>query len=88
MLTGLTLLTVFEPEMDFLSLLYESVSAIGTVGLTADVTSYLSSASKIVIMCLMYIGRLGPVTLALIFGTRDNMKERIRKLPEQRILVG
>lgn len=88
LLTGLTLLTVFEPEMDFLSLLYESVSAIGTVGLTADVTSYLSSASKIVIMCLMYIGRLGPVTLALIFGTRDNMKERIRKLPEQRILVG
>lgn len=86
--TGLTLLTVFEPEIDFLSLLYEAISAVGTVGLTADVTPYLGPASKIVIMCLMYVGRLGPVTLALVFGTRDNMKERIRKLPEQRILVG
>lgn len=88
LLTGLTLLTVFEPEMDFLSLLYEAVSAIGTVGLTADVTSNLGTASKIVIMCMMYIGRLGPVTIALVFGTRKNMKERIRELPEQRIMVG
>lgn len=88
LLTGLTLLTVFEPEMDFLSLLYETVSAIGTVGLTADVTPHLGVASKIVIMCMMYIGRLGPVTIALVFGTRKNMKERIRELPEQRIMVG
>ena len=88
LLTGLTLLTVFEPKMDFLSLLYEAVSAIGTVGLTADVTPNLGTASKIVIMCMMYIGRLGPVTIALVFGTRKNMKERIRELPEQRIMVG
>ncbi len=88
LLTGLTLLTVFEPEMDFLSLLYEAVSAIGTVGLTADVTPNLGTAGKIVIMCMMYIGRLGPVTIALVFGTRKNMKERIRELPEQRIMVG
>lgn len=88
LLTGLTLLTVFEPGVDFLSLLYEAVSAIGTVGLTADVTPSLSSAGKIVIMALMYIGRIGPVTVALVFGTKKNMKERIRKLPEQRIMVG
>lgn len=88
LLTGLTLLTVFEPKMDFLSLLYEAVSAIGTVGLTADVTPNLGTASKIVIMCMMYIGRLGPITIALVFGTRKNMKERIRELPEQRIMVG
>ncbi len=88
LLTGVTLLTVFEPEMDFLSLLYEAVSAIGTVGLTADVTPSLGMAGKIVIMCLMYIGRLGPITIALVFGTRKNMKERNRQLPEQRIMVG
>ncbi len=85
---GTTLLTVFEPEIDFLSLLYEAVSAIGTVGLTTGITPKLGMASKIVIMCLMYIGRLGPVTIALVFGTRKNMKERIRELPEQRIMVG
>lgn len=88
LLTGVTLLTVFEPGKNFLSLLYEAVSAIGTVGLTADVTPSLGTASKVVIMCLMYIGRLGPITIALVFGTRKNMKERNRKLPEQRIMVG
>lgn len=88
LLTGTTLLTVFEPEVNFLALLYEAVSAIGTVGLTADVTPQLGMAAKIVVMCLMYIGRLGPVTMALVFGTRKNTKERIRELPEQRIMVG
>ena len=82
------MLTVFEPQTDFLSLLYEAVSAIGTVGLTADVTPGLSMAGKIVVMCMMYIGRLGPVTIALVFGTRKSRKERIRELPEQRIMVG
>lgn len=88
LITGVTLLTVFEPKIDFLSLLYEAVSAIGTVGLSADVTARLGTAGKIVIMCLMYIGRLGPVTIALLFGTRKNTRERIRELPEQRIMVG
>ena len=45
-------------------------------------------AGKIVVMCMMYIGRLGPVTIALVFGTRKSRKERIRELPEQRIMVG
>lgn len=88
LLTGMVLLTVFEPQQDFLDLLYEAVSAIGTVGLTADLTPSLGTASKLVIMCLMYIGRLGPVTIALVFGTRKSMKERTRELPEQRIMVG
>ena len=88
LITGLTLLTVFEPQTDFLSLLYEAVSAIGTVGLTADVTPGLSMAGKIVVMCMMYIGRLGPVTIALVVGPRKSRKERIRELPEQRIMVG
>lgn len=59
LIAGTTLLTVFEPGKDFLALLYEAVSAIGTVGLTADVTPNLSMAGKIVIMILMYVGRIG-----------------------------
>lgn len=88
LMTGMTLLTIFEPKQDFLTLLYEAVSAIGTVGLTADLTSKLGIASKVIIMFLMYVGRLGPVTIALVFGTRKSMKERVRELPEQRIMVG
>lgn len=88
LIAGTTLLTVFEPGKDFLALLYEAVSAIGTVGLTADVTPNLSMAGKIVIMILMYVGRIGPVTFALVFGTKKNQKERYRELPEERIMVG
>lgn len=85
---GTTTLVMLEPEMDFLSLLYEAVSAIGTVGLTADITPKLSMASKIVVMLMMYVGRIGPVTFALTFGTKKNPKERFRELPECRIMVG
>ena len=70
LMSGMVGLTVLEPEIDFLDLMYEGVSAIATVGLTADVTGRLGDLSKIVIMCMMYIGRLGPVTVALIFGTK------------------
>lgn len=88
LITGITLLTIFEPQAEFLSLFYEAVSAIGTVGLSTGITSSLSVGGKLVIMGMMYIGRLGPVTIALVFGTRKNRKERIRELPEQRIMVG
>lgn len=88
LMSGMVGLTVLEPEIDFLDLMYEGVSAIATVGLTADVTGRLGDLSKIVIMCMMYIGRLGPVTVALIFGTKKNRRERVRQLAEQRIIVG
>ena len=83
LMSGMVGLTVLEPEIDFLDLKYEGVSAIATVGLTADVTGRLGDLSKIVIMCMMYIGRLGPVTVALIFGTKKNRRERARQLAEQ-----
>lgn len=86
--TGVTMLTILEPGKDFLNLLYEVVSAIGTVGLSANLTPSLSFGSKIVIMGLMYVGRLGPITVALVFGGKKNPKELVRELPEKRIMVG
>lgn len=86
--TGVTMLTILEPGKDFLNLLYEAVSAIGTVGLSANLTPSLSFGSKIVIMGLMYVGRLGPITVALVFGGKRNPKELVRELPEKRIMVG
>lgn len=86
--TGVTMLTILEPGKDFLDLLYEAVSAIGTVGLSANLTASLGIGSKIVIMCLMYVGRLGPITVALVFGGKRNPKELVRELPEKRIMVG
>lgn len=88
-LTGTTLIAVFEADrLSFLNIMYETASALGTVGLTADLTSNLCRESQAVIIALMYIGRVGPVTIALLFAGKKNQKDRIRTLPTNNILVG
>lgn len=85
---GTIAITVFDPQVPFIDILYEAFSAVGTVGLTADLTPTLSSASHMVLIVMMYIGRIGPISLALLFGGMSKPKERARELPEQRIMVG
>lgn len=85
---GTAALMVLESDVSFIRILYETTSAVGTVGLTADLTPTLGGASKCIIMAMMYIGRIGPVTMALVFGKKKNPADQIRKLPEQRIMVG
>ena len=70
-----------------MDLLFEAVSAIGTVGLSTGITSSLNSLSKLVIISLMFIGRLGPITIALSFGKRSKNKSSI-KYPKTEIIVG
>lgn len=57
------LLLLFEPKINFLDALFEMVSAFGTVGLSTGITPGLSSASKILSIVVMYIGRIGPLTV-------------------------
>lgn len=85
---GTMLITVFEPEADFLSVLYETTSALATVGLTADLTPTLGTPARIILMILMYLGRIGPITLAFAFGAKKNPRDHIRRLPECSIMVG
>lgn len=85
---GTAVITLLEPDVAFQRVLYETTSAVGTVGLTADLTHDLGTASRIVIMFLMYVGRLGPITLALVFGGKVHPRDSIRELPERRIFVG
>ncbi len=67
-------------------LLFETISAFGTVGLSTGVTASLSAAGKFVIMLVMFIGRVGPLTLTLIVGQRSE-RQAIR-LPEEELIVG
>ena len=80
-LLAVVAMSVFEPKTEFLNLMYEASSAIGTVGLSADLTASLSRASHIVLMLLMYIGRIGPLTMALVFAGRTNKGDRFLELP-------
>lgn len=84
---GVTMiLSLTEPGAPFDYILYEVTSAFGTVGLTMGLTTQLSWIGKIVIMLTMYIGRVGPMTVALAL-TNNKTKKPI-KYPEDKILIG
>ncbi len=68
------------------ALLFEIVSAFGTVGLSTGITPYLSAAGKLCLVICMFIGRLGPLSIALIIGTRD--PNQILHYPEEHVVVG
>jgi trk system potassium uptake protein TrkH len=71
---------------DFLSNLFETVSAFGTVGLSMGLTPHLSAAGRILIIMTMFCGRLGPLTLAFALARRK--KKFPVRYPEERILIG
>lgn len=71
----------------FLELLFEAVSAFGTVGLSTGITSALQDTSKIVLILLMYIGRVGPLLLAIeLAGGARTVPYRLPE--EEHILIG
>lgn len=78
-------LTVTEDAV-FLDLLFESTSAFGTVGLSRGITPNLSDIGKMIIMTTMYIGRVGPLTMAFAFGRSKN--RRNYRYSEGHIMVG
>lgn len=85
-LVGTFLLAVFEPKMQVLDLVFEQVSAFCTVGLSRGITADLSTASKIVLITSMYIGRVGTLTLAFALASR--VETTSYKYPKAHILVG
>lgn len=74
-----------ETRGSFLAYLFEVVSAYGTVGLSMGVTTNLQDLSKFMIILLMYVGRLGPLSLAIALKGR---KEPQYKYLEENVLVG
>jgi trk system potassium uptake protein TrkH len=66
--------------------LFETISAFATVGLSAGITAQLPDAGQVILVILMFIGRLGPLTLASALAMRE--RHRPYRLPEERIIVG
>ncbi|WP_278600887.1 TrkH family potassium uptake protein [Clostridium tertium] len=68
---GTFILSVLEPNYTFMQLLFEVTSAFGTVGLSTGITPNLTDLSKIIISIIMFIGRLGPMTIATIWYFKE-----------------
>ncbi len=83
---GFFLLLIFEHQ-EPLSLLFETTSAFGTVGLSVGITSNLSSVGKLILIILMFAGRVGPLTLVASVGTFRE-KKQFYKYPEADIAIG
>lgn len=84
-ITGTFGMLLFEPDFSFIQVLFEITSAFGTVGLSTGITPNLSDASKILCVFIMYIGRLGPLTLASLLYVG---KEEMVSYPEGDISIG
>ncbi|MBR3704460.1 MAG: potassium transporter KtrB [Oscillospiraceae bacterium] len=82
-----TLLLSTVTDRDALDILYETVSATATVGLTRDLTPYLNTAGKAIIIGTMYLGRVGPISLALALNSKKK-RNNIIKNPTEEISVG
>lgn len=87
------MLVIFETKLTshhesrgiFLELLFEVVSAFGTVGLSTGVTPKLSEVSRVLITLVMFIGRLGPLTVAIAVGGE---RKAHFKFAQENVLVG
>ena len=82
-----TILLSAATNADFLDVLYETVSATATVGLTRNFTASLNTVGKIIIIATMYFGRVGPISLAVAFKMRKS-SENIIENPIEEISVG
>ena len=70
------LLMYTNPSLHFLDALVEMISAYATVGLSTGITSSLNTAGKLLTIIVMYIGRLGPLTVATLWYYEDDAKAR------------
>lgn len=80
-----TFLLIFVPGRS-LDIIYESTSALATVGLSRSFTGSMNLIGKSIIILTMYLGRIGPITMMLAFTMKK--AKGVRALPEEKVLVG
>ena len=86
---GIFLLTIVEPH-GFIELCFEAVSALATVGSTLGITAQLTMLGKIIIILMMYIGRIGIATLIISLARPKSSSDASNKVsfPNGNIIVG
>lgn len=84
---GVTLLLTVTEQAEFMRIVFEAVSAFATVGLSLGLSPNLSLAGKLIICVTMFIGRLGPVTIAFALADKAGKSSKVKK-PEGKLMVG
>lgn len=84
-ISGTYLLLIMDPQVGFTAALFEITSAFGTVGLSTGITTQLSLGSKILSIIIMYVGRMGPLTIATLWYFKNN---ELTGYPEGNIAIG
>lgn len=79
------LMCVFEPEYSFMALLFEVTSAVNTVGVTTGITYRLGTAARVVLIVSMFLGRLGPVTIATMWA---NPEQKSYTYSTEQLMIG
>ncbi|MBE9158761.1 ATPase [Nodosilinea sp. LEGE 06152] len=80
------LVAVSNPTLNFIEILFESVSAFATVGISTGITADLSDIGKYVIICTMYLGRVG--VLLFMAALLGDSKPSAIQYPEEELLIG
>lgn len=81
-----TIVLSVTEEASFMSLLFETVAAFGTVGLSTGITASLSVIGRLLIIVTMFIGRVGPLTLVVALA--EQRQKLPYRYPEEEIMVG
>ncbi|RUA34234.1 MAG: ATPase [Bacteroidetes bacterium] len=85
-LIGIFILSITDSKFTLMQLIFEQVSAFGTVGLSTGITADLSFAGRVVIILSMFIGRVGTLTFALALSSRKSTQSY--KYPKAHLMVG
>ncbi len=83
--TGVTLISYDQPELDLIKVVFECFSAYSTVGLSLNLTAELSDFSKLVVSVIMFVGRVGMLTLFIAF--LKNRHQRNYRYPTEEITI-
>jgi trk system potassium uptake protein TrkH len=81
-----TVIAITDPEVDFIRILFEAVSAFATVGLSTGITASVSTIAKLVLVTTMYVGRVG--VLLLMSSVLGDPSPTAIRYPEENLLVG
>ena len=77
---------IFDGQFGMLKIIFECFSAFGTVGLSLDLTSKLSSPSKMILILLMFTGRMGSITLLLSLA-RSYGNSSLYRYPKENVII-